>query len=158
MTKLDPEIAKKIQDYYKEGLAPADIKRRLENEGIILSYSSIYGQRSDVKESRRSRAYHYSVKARERGPIYQNLTSCIMEVFESYVMTANDIRVNLEARFGVELPKALEKRIDKAIKNLEDEYGDNSPIIHFGEREYKLNRKSPYWVMCDGFAGKNEEE
>ncbi len=142
-----PEVKERKKEYMKNYYQRPEVKERQRE------HQKKYQQKPEVKA--RQKAYYQKPEVRDRLTIIKNLANYILEVFDSEILTAEQIRMNLTEQFEVHFPnpKEVEKKIDDVIADMEKDFGEvNSPIVNIGEQEYKLNKKSPYWRVCDGFA------
>jgi hypothetical protein len=101
-------------------------------------------ERLEIKEEKKMR------KKRLSG----GLLYIIMPIFDKEICSSQYLSDKILEKYG---RRVTQQRIENSIQTLESELRDNSPIILASQNKiegalYKLNKKSPYWGLCDGFA------
>lgn len=119
--------------------------------GRALTATSIRRENYQVKKSI-SEAKQERTQKRKRFE-RKNLDT-ILSVFDKGICSSKYLSDNIFDKYGMKISHA---RIENSLKSLGCELGANSPIVFRSENKiegmlYKLNKKSPYWGLCDGFA------
>ena len=155
--KITDETKQCIAELYDNKCTQAEIKFLLEYEcGIKIPYHTI----NDLKPSSIKRRRVYA-RIRNKKPdvmkkksISEKLSMHILDLFDGEKLSAHQIRTKINEKFGVNYTIKLEDTIDRIIRNLEKNLGENSPVICVGTRVYELNKNSPYRTICGGLEDK----
>ena len=153
---LDPRVVEKIQDCYRKGKKPFEVKKILEDKyNLNIAYSTIYNRRPDTKAKKVEYSQRPDIR-RRNDILRRNTIDYVMAVFDAEELTVEDIRQNLTDHYEVNFPnpELLEARVEQAVETMLAKFGINAPIIAIGEGKYKLNKNSPYRVACARFNEK----
>ena len=153
--KYAPDVYTCIEELYKNDYKPAQIRALFKMElGLDIHLHTIMYHSTRKKYMQKyCRNPDVRTELTRKLGVKNNLTTRILEVFDTDELTVEEIREKLNEKFGTKFTKRFDKTIDKEIKSLEKRFeSGNSPILRVKPRKYILNTESPYWKMCDGFA------
>ncbi len=175
-----PEVKQREREYKREYSQRPEVKQRRREHKC--EHMREYNQRPDVKQRKREynqrpevkqRKREYNRKYHQRPEIKQHtreynreymrkysqipkldIEDAILNLFDKEACSVEYLRGRFLEEYNIRVQPS---EIERAIQRLQERLGPNSPIVDAEEPSrdetlYKLNRASPYWRVCDGFA------